>query len=127
MAIEKRTLTGYRVAESRDRPPYRFIDPGRPPDTRAVALEYKPTDAWSAPKVVASGRGYLAERILEEAFAHDVPVREDADLVEILAATEVGDEIPIEAFVAVAEILRYVYERNRTSAPEIPEAADSRN
>lgn len=121
MAIEKRTLTGYRVAENRDRPPYRYIDPGRPPDAKAVALEYRPTDAWSAPTVVASGRGYLAERILEEAFAHGVPVREDADLVEILAATEVGEEIPIEAFVAVAEILRYVYERNRTAPPDIPD------
>ncbi|MDJ0685660.1 MAG: EscU/YscU/HrcU family type III secretion system export apparatus switch protein [Alphaproteobacteria bacterium] len=90
---------------------------------QAVALSYRPDDAHSAPEVVASGEGHLAERILDEAFAADVPVREDADLVEILAATEVGQEIPVEAFVAVAEILRYVYERNGGPPEGVREAA----
>ncbi len=89
--------------------------PERPvPKTKAVALSYEPTDMSSAPKVTASGKGFLAERILELAFENDVPVRTDPDLVEIVSATEVGEEVPVEAFIAVAEILRYVYERNGT-------------
>jgi flagellar biosynthesis protein len=86
----------------------------------AVALTYKPDNADAAPVVSASGRGHLAERIVELAEELDIPVRADADLVEILAATEVGEEIPVEAFIAVAEILRYVYELNGRTPP-VPE------
>lgn len=78
----------------------------------AVALSYDPSDKESAPSVIASGKGALAERILAEAEAHGIPVHKDADLVQILAATDIGDEIPVEAFIAVAEILRYVYAAN---------------
>jgi flagellar biosynthesis protein len=84
----------------------------------AVALKYKP-EGDNAPEVAASGRGKLAERILELAFAHDVKVREDADLAELLIALDVGDEIPVEAFAAVAEILAYVYRANGETPPEI--------
>lgn len=85
----------------------------------AVALDY---DAGSgkAPLVVASGRGRVAEQILAIAFAHDVKVREDADLAEILAAVDVDSEIPTEAFAAVAEILVYLYRANRRALPESP-------
>jgi flagellar biosynthesis protein len=86
----------------------------------AVALRYQPVDTGSAPKVVASGRGWVAERILEAAFAHGIRVREDADLAEILAAVDLDEEIPVEAFIAVAEILRYVYAANGTQPPEAP-------
>ncbi|RED52472.1 EscU/YscU/HrcU family type III secretion system export apparatus switch protein [Aestuariispira insulae] len=81
-------------------------------DSVAVALSYDPADRDSAPSVVASGKGSLAERILEKAAEHGVPIHKDADLVSILAATEVGEEIPVEAFIAVAEILRFVYAAN---------------
>ena len=64
------------------------------------------------PRVVASGHGAIAEQILELAFANDVKVREDADLAQILAAVDVDCEIPIEAIVAVAEILAHVYRAN---------------
>ncbi|MBP5857016.1 EscU/YscU/HrcU family type III secretion system export apparatus switch protein [Marivibrio halodurans] len=86
-------------------------------DRKAVALSYKPETADSAPVVTASGRGHLAERILEAAREAGVPVHRDADLIEILAATDVGDEIPVEAFIAVAEVLRYVYQANGQAAP----------
>lgn len=86
----------------------------------AVALRYRPVDDRTAPKVVASGRGWVAERILEAAFAHGIRVREDADLAEILAAVDLDEEIPVEAFIAVAEILRYVYAANGTQPPEVP-------
>ncbi len=86
----------------------------------ATAIRYDPVNAQSAPSVVASGRGWLAERILEVARDHGITVREDADLVEILTAVEIGDEVPVEAFVAVAEILRYIYAVNGTKPPEYP-------
>ena len=86
-----------------------------------MAVQYSPIDAFSAPTVVASGRGWVAEKILEIAFAHGVKVREDADLAEILAAVDLDNDIPVEAFVAVAEILRYVYAANGEHPPEFPE------
>jgi flagellar biosynthesis protein len=91
-------------------------EPGR----TAVAIRYQPVDDSSAPKVVASGRGWIAEKILEVAFAHGVRVREDADLAEVLAAVDLDEEIPVEAFIAVAEILRYVYAANGAQPPEVP-------
>ena len=84
----------------------------------AVAIAHKPTGPDSLPKVVASGRGTIADKILEIAFAEGVKVREDADLAELLAAADIDSEIPIEAFIAVAEILRYVYMANAAHQPE---------
>ncbi len=81
----------------------------------AVALHYDRRDD-KVPRVVATGRGALAERILELAFAHGVKVREDADLAEILAAVDVGKQIPLAAFAAVAEILFYLYRANERQA-----------
>lgn len=86
----------------------------RPPSV-AIALRHGPHDART-PRVVASGRGHVAERILELAFAHGIKVREDADLAEILAAVEVGEQIPIAAFTAVAEILFHLYRANQQRA-----------
>ena len=88
-------------------------------DKIAVALSYDPVDSYTAPEIVASGRGLIAKQILKLAFEHGVKVREDADLAEILSALEIGEEIPVEAFIAVAEILRYVYASDGTKPPEI--------
>ncbi len=77
----------------------------------AVALTYD-RSRDDAPKVSASGRGAVAERILEAAREAGVPVREDADLLEILARVPVGDEIPPELYQAVAEILAFIYRMN---------------
>lgn len=74
----------------------------------AIALKHDRA-ADRAPRVVATGRGAVAERILELAFGAGVKVREDADLVEILAALDADEDIPVAAFAAVAEILSYVY------------------
>jgi len=74
----------------------------------------------AAPRVVASGRGALAEQILQIAFDRGVKVRNDADLAEILATVEVESEIPLEALAAVAEILSYVYRtQSNATAPNI--------
>jgi flagellar biosynthesis protein len=79
----------------------------------AVALRHgrgsRDAEPSSAPRVVAKGRGVLAERILELAREHDVPVRSDRDLVELLSACELGDEIPVEVWTAVAELLAWLW------------------
>ena len=91
--------------------------PNGKPQTLAVALRHRP-DAAETPCVVASGKGFTAERILDLAFANGVKVREDADLAEMLAAVGIGEEIPFAAFSAVAEILAHVYRANqRAGAP----------
>ncbi len=82
----------------------------------AVAIQDRPGDK-AAPRVVASGRGALAEQILQIAFDRGVKVRNDADLAEILATIEVESEIPLEALAAVAEILSYVYRTQSKVAP----------
>lgn len=81
---------------------------------KAVALLYdrKKDDA---PVVAASGQGAVADKILEIADDAGIPVQEDPDLVEILARVPVGDEIPVEVYQAVAEILAFVYSLNRGS------------
>jgi flagellar biosynthesis protein len=79
----------------------------------AIAIENRAGDprveGRAGPRVVASGRGALAEQILQIAFDRGIKVRSDADLAEILATVEVESEIPLEALSAVAEILSYVY------------------
>ncbi len=92
----------------------------RPPSTIAVAVTSGPgRDA--CPRVTASGRGFVAEQIVELAFANGVKVRQDADLVQVLAALDLESDIPVEAIVAVAEILRRVYEANGPPSPAQPE------
>lgn len=73
---------------------------------QAVALEYDPEDI--APKVIATGQGVLAERILEEASKNDIPIHEDEQLAKTLSKLNVGDAIPPELYEIVAEILVFV-------------------
>lgn len=73
---------------------------------QAIALEYDPND--EAPKVIASGRGVVAERILEKAKEADVPVHRDDKLADTLSKLEIGDMIPPELYEVVAEILVFV-------------------
>ncbi len=87
----------------------------------AVALRYAWGDA--APEAVASGRGALAERLVDEALAHGVPVHEDAALAELLATVPVGTAIPPAAFLAVAQLLSFLYDVDRMVAEA---QADSR-
>ncbi|ALS27531.1 FhlB domain-containing protein [Paenibacillus sp. 32O-W] len=78
------------------------------PLRKAVALKYDPGER-SAPVVVAKGSGRLAERIMETAAEHGVPVQEDASLVEVLSKLDIEQEIPPELYTLVAEILSFVY------------------
>lgn len=83
-----------------------------PPKERAISVALKEDNKGRAPRVIAAGRGSVAEQILALAFANGVKVREDADLAELLSAVDLDSEIPLEAFTAVAEILSYVYRAN---------------
>ncbi len=78
----------------------------------AAAIRYDPPGD-GAPRVTAKGRGRIAERIIGLAREYGVPIREDPDLVEILSALELGQEIPPECYTAVAEILAFVYGLNQ--------------
>ena len=73
---------------------------------QAIALEYDPSDA--APSVIASGRGKLAERIIEKARESRVPVHQDDKLADTLSRLDIGDMIPPELYEVVAEILVFV-------------------
>lgn len=83
-----------------------------PDKSRTVAAALAEQPDGKAPRVIASGRGSVAEQILALAFAEGIKVREDADLAELLSAVELDSDIPLEAFTAVAEILSYVYRAN---------------
>ena len=72
----------------------------------AIALEYNPDEA--APKVIATGKGILAEKIIEKAKEANVPVHQDSKLAGTLSKLEIGDMIPPELYEAVAEILVFV-------------------
>ena len=96
-------------------------------DAIAVAL-HQASEVDRAPKVVASGRGIIAEQILEVAFSMGIKVREDADLAQVLSAVNEETEIPVEAFAAVAEILVYLYQANNETPPNtIYEQSDDQN
>lgn len=82
----------------------------------AVALHHNP-EAADLPRVVASGRGLVADQIVNLAFAHGVKVREDADLAQILSLIDLDSDIPVEAMAAVAEILAYLYRANAAAPP----------
>ncbi len=88
------------------------------PTSVAVALGYR-RESDPAPRIVASGRGAVAEQIIRIALENDVKLREDADLASVLAAIEVESPIPIEAFAAVAEILSYLYRANGMREAEV--------
>lgn len=75
-------------------------------DKTAVALSYEPGDV--APKILATGKGHVAERIIEAAKENDVPFYQDHKLAETLSKLEIGDAIPPELYEVVAEILVFV-------------------
>jgi len=73
---------------------------------QAIALSYDPSD--DAPRVVASGRGVLAEKIIEKANESAVPIHRDDKLADTLSRLEIGEMIPPELYEVVAEILIFV-------------------
>lgn len=83
---------------------------------KAVALRYDAAKR-EAPEVVASGRGRIAEKIIEFAEAHGIYIKQDPDLVEVLSRLDIGETIPPELYVVVAEILAFVYRVNAKKRP----------
>jgi len=74
----------------------------------AAALAYDPA-RHGAPRLLARGEGQMAERILQMARRHDVPIEDNAPLAETLVRLEPGTEIPPELFRAVAEVIAFLY------------------
>ena len=84
-------------------------NPLKPPEKQlAVAITHD-VETNAIPEITASGRGFIAETILRLAFENDVKVREDETLAKMLTDIDIDSPIPSEAFMAVAEILSYVY------------------
>lgn len=86
---------------------------------KAVALLYD-RQQGDAPRIVATGQGEIAKRIISLANESGVEIMTDADLVEILSHVPLGDEIPMELYQAVAEILAFVYRVNERYAENHP-------
>ena len=77
----------------------------------AVAVAYEPGEA--APKILATGKGEVAERIIAKAKEHDVPLYKDNKLADTLSKLKIGDAIPPELYEVVAEILVFVDDMDR--------------
>jgi flagellar biosynthesis protein len=87
------------------------MPPEQPKAKKAVALLYDQSKA-AAPKVVASGSHLIAERIIATAREAGVHIKEDKDLVEMLAKIPIGEEIPADLYQTIAEVLAFVYSVN---------------
>ncbi|MCR5676230.1 MAG: EscU/YscU/HrcU family type III secretion system export apparatus switch protein [Lachnospiraceae bacterium] len=82
--------------------------PGEKPKIKqAVALGYDPSQD-DAPRIIATGRGAIADRIIEQAQVHDIPIHEDNKLADTLSRLQIGEMIPPELYEVVAEILVFV-------------------
>ena len=86
-----------------------------PPEVEVAALRYD-SDSDHAPRMIAHGRGHTAQRILELAEQHDLPVRSDPTLVSILGALDVGAEIPPDLYGVIAEVLAWAYHADQAAA-----------
>ena len=78
---------------------------------KAVALRYD-NEREKVPKVIAKGTGKVAENIIALAEEHGIPVQSDPDLIEVLSKLNIDEEIPPSLYVAVAELLAFVYSLN---------------
>ena len=98
-------------------------DDRRNPSKKAVALQYEAGN--SAPVIVASGMGYMAEKIVEVAADSGVPVYEDNSLATILTQLKLGQEIPEELYKAIVEIYVYFlhFDPNKVKEGGQPKAA----
>lgn len=87
------------------------------PDRKTAVALKESHKGKNVPRIAAAGRGSLADKILELAFENGIKVREDSDLAEMLAVVELDSPIPSEAFMAVGEILSYIYLANGHDDP----------
>ncbi len=85
---------------------------------KAVALGYK-AGVDTAPKVLASGGGLVAEKVIAIAKEHGIPIHKDCDLVEVLSGLDLDEEIPADLYTAIAEILAFIYKLNKDVTDKI--------
>ena len=81
---------------------------------KAVALRYD-REKENSPRIVAKGKGLIAEKIIEIAREHGVTVYEDKELIEILSRIEMYQVIPAELYQVIAEVLAFVYRMNKNA------------
>ena len=74
----------------------------------AIALSYNPSES-TGPKVIAKGKGEIAENILQQATLYDVPIHEDPNLIQLLGQLDLNESIPEELYQAVAEVFSFIY------------------
>ena len=102
------------MAEESGFKPFQFDKIKNDKEKTAVAVEYVPGD--QAPKIIAAGKGTIAERIIEKAKENDVPLYKDDKLSATLSKLKIGDMIPPELYEVVAEILVFVNDVDRLKA-----------
>ena len=81
-------------------------------DKKAVAWQYE-MGKDRAPRVTAKGRGHIADKIIEVAKEHNIPLHEDKEMIQVLDALDLDTEIPGELFRAAAEVLAFIYRMNK--------------
>ena len=74
----------------------------------AASLKYDQNKS-NAPKVTAKGKGAIAQNIIDVAKEHNIPIKKDEDLLQMLSQIEINEEIPAELYKAVAEIFSFIY------------------
>jgi flagellar biosynthesis protein len=85
---------------------------------KAAAIRYDPGKD-RAPKLLAKGFGFVAEKLIELARKYDIPIHEDSDLVNALSKLEIKTEIPPELYTAVAQVLAFLYATNKEIANKV--------
>lgn len=75
----------------------------------AVALRYDEDEMHAAPRVTAKGNDDIAQRILDIARRHQIPIQENKELVRLLSQVELGEQIPEALYLTVAEVIAFAY------------------
>ena len=83
----------------------------RKESSKAAAITYD-AEKDRAPRLIAKGSGFIADKIIEIARRHDIPMVKDKNLVQVLEALDLDTEIPPELYRAVAEVLAFIYRLN---------------
>nr|WP_242822946.1 EscU/YscU/HrcU family type III secretion system export apparatus switch protein [Syntrophobotulus glycolicus] len=86
------------------------------PKEKAAALAYEHT---GAPRVVAKGEGYIAQKIIEKAGEQGIPIQKNEALVNALMLVELSGEIPVELYEVVAQVLAFIYRLNKSKVKQV--------
>ncbi|MGE4282893.1 MAG: EscU/YscU/HrcU family type III secretion system export apparatus switch protein [Clostridia bacterium] len=83
---------------------------------KAAAIKYDPSSGDKAPRIIATGKGVVAENIINKAEENHIPVHNDPKLAHILNMLQIGEEIPAELYEVVAQILLFVSELDKQAS-----------